>query len=75
MNADGSGQTNLSHNDLTHNGQANVDGWSLDGKQIAFSDDVNDDGDIYVMNADGSNLTRLTNSPGQDVWAAWLPAK
>jgi TolB protein len=29
--------------------------------------------DIYVMNADGTNQTRLTNSPGTDFVTAWSP--
>lgn len=41
-----------------------------------FSSDRDDpNGDLYVVNADGSNLTRLTNSPGYD-WVgsqAWSP--
>jgi TolB protein len=42
----------------------------LPGK-IAFnsSDGVQDD--IYVMNADGSNLTRLTSFPGNELHPAW----
>lgn len=33
-----------------------------------------DDGEIYAMNADGSGLTNLTNSPGDDSDPAWFPA-
>ena len=29
---------------------------------------------IYIMNADGSGLTRLTNDPGDDRDPAWMPA-
>ncbi|MCG3776851.1 MAG: hypothetical protein JW395_3722 [Nitrospira sp.] len=28
---------------------------------------------IYVMNADGSTQTRLTNNPAADYWPAWSP--
>jgi Tol biopolymer transport system component len=44
--------------------------WSPDGKKIAFTSDRQDgddlqETDIYVMNADGSNPTNLTNRPGE----------
>jgi Tol biopolymer transport system component len=29
--------------------------------------------EIYVMDADGSNQTRLTNSPWVDNWPSWSP--
>jgi Tol biopolymer transport system component len=41
--------------------------WSPDGTKIAFTDDVTrsagylSEGDLYVMNADGSNLQKLTD--------------
>jgi len=42
--------------------------------QIAFSSDRDDSrGEIYLINADGSGLTRLTNSPGWDDQPAWSP--
>ena len=45
-----------------------------DGK-IAFSSDRDGNGEIYVMDADGSNLTRLTNNPANDGFfgVAWSP--
>ncbi len=47
--------------------------WSPDGTRIAFSSNRDDDYDIYVMNADGSNVTRLIDSPGDDFSPAWSP--
>ena len=34
--------------------------WSPDGRKIAFVSDRDGDRDIYVMDADGSNVERLT---------------
>ena len=62
MNANGSGQTNLTNNPTEDLQPA----WSHDGKQIAFSSDRNGNHEIYVMNADGSHITRLTDSPAFD---------
>lgn len=40
--------------------------WSPDGKKIAFSrgQNVDLDGELYVVNADGTGLTQITNAPG-----------
>jgi Tol biopolymer transport system component len=38
--------------------------WSHDGKKIAFTSDRDGDPEIYVMNADGSNIVQLTNLKG-----------
>ncbi len=42
--------------------------------RIAFTSDRDGNGEIYAMDADGSSLTRLTNSPGDDRDPAWFPA-
>ena len=42
-------------------------------KRIAFSSDRNGDAEIYVMDADGSNQTRLTNIPNYDSRPSWSP--
>ncbi|MFC1538249.1 T9SS type A sorting domain-containing protein [Candidatus Latescibacterota bacterium] len=40
---------------------------------IAFSSNRDGNFEIYVMNPDGSNQTRLTNSPGTDILPNWSP--
>jgi hypothetical protein len=42
--------------------------WSKDGSRIVFSSDKGTDGsyDLYMVNPDGSGLTRLTNTPQTD---------
>jgi VCBS repeat-containing protein len=49
--------------------------WSPDGQQIAFSSsrEGSNSYDIYVMNANGSNQTSLTNAPSLDIDPAWSP--
>jgi Tol biopolymer transport system component len=51
--------------------------WSPDGKRIAFMSQTWDvaggNYEIFVMNADGSGVTRLTNFEGDDGWPAWSP--
>jgi WD40 repeat protein len=41
--------------------------------KIAFHSDRDGNREIYVMDADGSNQTRLTNAAGDDAWASWSP--
>jgi Tol biopolymer transport system component len=49
--------------------------WSPDGTKIAFSfqRDGNGNGDIYVMDADGSNPTRITKQGPADSEPSWSP--
>ena len=54
--------------------------WSPDGTKIAFDSDRDAQpplqgigADIYVMNADGSNVVRLTDHPSADRAPAWSP--
>ena len=47
--------------------------WSPDGSKIAFVSDRDGNDEIYVMNADGSNQTRLTNNTVTDISPVWSP--
>ena len=63
MNADGSGQVNLTNRPAYDAYPA----WSPDGGTIAFESD----GDIFTMSATGTNIKNVTNSPdaeGQPTW-------
>ena len=77
MNADGSNPTRVT----SISGE--YPAWSRDGTRIAF--DVNTDiepnigegapadFDVFVVNADGSGLRRLTDAPGEDQGPSWSP--
>jgi uncharacterized protein YjdB len=47
--------------------------FSPDGSRIAFTSARDGQPEIYVMDADGSNVARLTNSPAADGGAAFTP--
>ena len=47
--------------------------WSPDGRQIAFESDADGDREIYVMNADGSNVRQITHNTLWDEGPAWSP--
>lgn len=78
MNADGSNPARV-----TSSVGGEYPAWSPDGTEIAF--DVNTDfepnvdpgstagWDVFVVNADGSGLRRLTNDPADDTGASWSP--
>lgn len=42
--------------------------------RLAFERTVDGNTDVYVMNVDGSGLTRLTDDPGWDGTPAWAPS-
>ena len=44
---------------------------SPDGSRIVFDSDRTGNGDIYVMNADGTGGERLTDGPAVDMGAEW----
>jgi len=78
MNPDGSGVVRLSNSA----GSSRQPSWSKDGKQIAFTSNraaANpavfnaNDYEIYVMNADGAGVTRLTNNAFNDGSPNWSP--
>jgi Tol biopolymer transport system component len=45
--------------------------WSPDGSRLAFVSRRSGDEEIYVANADGSGVRRLTRSAGPDLGPAW----
>jgi TolB protein len=70
MNADGSGQVNLTNSPSQEIHAA----WSPDGSKISFSTDRDINQEVYVMNADGSGQVNLTNNGADnDLQSAWSP--
>ena len=77
MNADGSNKTRLTNvTDICVNsGNCSIwePEWSLDGSRIAFQSSYEGNSEIYVVNSDGTALTRLTNNPAGDSSPTWSP--
>jgi TolB protein len=79
MNPDGSDPRNLTRNAGFDGGVGGVAGLLLspDGRRIAFMSTRDtrdqDNGELYVMNADGSGLQRLTRTPGTEYPLSWSP--
>jgi Tol biopolymer transport system component len=69
MNADGSGQRNLTRSAGTDLRFA----WSPDGKMIAFDRHLATGEELYVMTADGSGKRRLMRSDGWSGWGVPVP--
>lgn len=47
--------------------------WSPDGKRFAFSSTHEGNQEVYTAAADGTDLVRLTQSPGLDTHPCWSP--
>jgi hypothetical protein len=71
MNPDGTGLTNITNTATDEYWPA----WSPSGTRLLFGADGGDGtDDIFVMNADGSGRTNLTNFPGEsEVTPDWQP--
>jgi len=84
MNADGSGLANLTNHPSTDSYPV----WSPRGDKIAFVTDresglgpldtspkiiMTYNTEIFVMNADGTGQSNLTNDPGRDAYPSWSP--
>ena len=66
VRADGSGDRVL-----PTGADASWPAWSRDGRRLAFTSVLR--GGIFVVNADGSGLRRVTRSPTLDVQSTWSP--
>jgi TolB protein len=66
MDPDGSDQVRLTDYEVWEPRLA----WSPDSRRIAFESYRDGNLEIYAIDADGSNLTRLTHNPADDGWIA-----
>lgn len=70
MAIDGSARTDL--NPIPHSTTWEPD-WSPDGKKIVFSSNNYGAYDLFMINADGSGLERITSDPSNDSSPDWSP--
>ena len=81
INVDGTGLTNLTQHIKMKGRGSTADiladdfrpDWSPDGRKIAFTTTRDGNLAIYLMNADGTGPTRLTNNTASDRGPKWSP--
>jgi TolB protein len=66
INPDGSGQQQL-----TSQGSNEDPAWSADGRHLVFTSTRTGRRDIFVMHADGTEQTRLTNNGRDNYLPDW----
>ncbi|NWG32865.1 MAG: PD40 domain-containing protein [Chloroflexi bacterium] len=71
MDEDGSNQRQLELANLP-SGVIDIS-WSPDEQRIAFSSQADGTYEIFTMNSDGSDMTRLTNNTSNNYSPAWSP--
>jgi len=72
MDPDGTNFVQLTQQSTIHEPLGGgVPRWSPDGSKIVFQAE----GEIYTINADGTNRVNITNSPGADWYASWSPIR
>ena len=60
----------------TANGKPQHPKWSPDGSRLLFEQTRPDGGnDLWIINADGTNLLNLTKGVGNNIEAVWAPSK
>ena len=69
VHIDGTSEVNLSRS-LGYN---EFGDWSSDSLRIAFVSSRDGNNEIYVMRADGTMQTRITNNDFDDGWPSWSP--
>ncbi|MBN1271413.1 MAG: PD40 domain-containing protein [Candidatus Aminicenantes bacterium] len=65
----------VAHRITLHDGEERFPKFSPDGKMIAFTGEYDGNGDVYVMNIHGGDITRVTFHPGYDEVVGWHPVK
>ena len=77
INLDGSGRTRLTFPATDNsNNYAQAPSWSPDGKRIAFTAHIDTEFpelNVFLIDADGSNLEKMTTSPNWDHAPRWSP--
>ncbi len=58
-----------------HDGDESFPRFSPDGSLIAFTGEYDGGADVYVMDTDGGEITRVTWEPGYDQVVGWHPVK
>jgi TolB protein len=59
---------------LTANmGQCEMPSWSPDGRHLVFSSTRDGDPRIFLMDAEGTRIKRLTFQRGNDTYPYWIP--
>jgi Tol biopolymer transport system component len=71
MRSDGSQRRNLTEDSDANDGLA---AFSPDGKTLVFRSSRGRQSDLYLMNADGTNLRRMTNDAATDTFPVFSPA-
>ena len=71
VNPDGSGLRVIHLQTANSNYFAFEPGWSPDGTKIIFGMSINGSEGIFTANADGSNVSQITNSPTFDAAPDW----
>jgi TolB protein len=70
---DGSAPRRLIPETAEIDGSETQPAWSPDGRQVAFIGYRDGGVDLFVVNADGTDLRNLTNGPGHFVQPSWSP--
>ena len=72
MDRDGGNVRQLTKNIFVWDGHPT---WSPNGKEIAFATNRARNNEIFIMDANGNNLTNVTNDPGSDTYPSWFDPK